>query len=218
VPTKSALEWARCYVDAGDPFTAIRDRARPADRRGHADKRGPSRLHLRRRGGQTLESIGLDVRLEGRVHRGRPALCVMSGGSFNLVHATGAVPGGGVHAPPWRGSLKPSPMAPTWSRPGSKHRRHTAEAGPSGVGSEVALRRASSASQSLRPEGLVPGRTAHSPALRVVEGAPLVTLAGGPAPQWLEQAGFVEPHRICTAGPSASPSPRVGNARGRPIA
>src|SRR5262245_38783611 len=45
------------------------------------------------------------------------------GGSFNLIHAKGAVIEGGVHAPLRRGSLKPSTIsAPTWLLPGSKHR------------------------------------------------------------------------------------------------
>src|SRR5262245_22242430 len=56
----------------------------------------------------------------------------MSGGSFNLINPTGAVDEGRAQAPQRRGSLTLSDeMAPTWPTPGSKHRRHTAEAGTS---------------------------------------------------------------------------------------
>ena len=51
------------------------------------------------------------------------------GGKFQPRLHAGAVQEGGAHAPRERGSLKPSMLAPTWYKPGSKHRRHTAEVG-----------------------------------------------------------------------------------------
>lgn len=58
-----------------------------------------------------------------------PALCVMSGGSFNLIHATGAVLEGGVHAPLTRGSLKPSCLGAHLVQTRFETPPHTAEAG-----------------------------------------------------------------------------------------